>query len=345
MLKVAIRQLLLIERADSILTAIKKGANFAQLATQYSADPGSKDKGGDLGYFTSGRMVPEFDAACFNGKKGEVKKVLTQFGIHLILIVDQKGINNSVQVFTVTKSLNPSRATFQNVTGKANEFASKNNNAAAFDAAAKNLGVQNRMVKHNDATINGVNGNAREFVKNFVFGEDAKVGSISSVYTIDNKLVVAKISNIAKKGEADIETFKGAIENELRKQKKIEMITKDVAAKISGKANLADAAAAIGDSIHAAKGVMFSQPFMSIGYEPALVGSAFGLKPGALSKPVAGNAGVFILTTENVEATQPNPMMNNRGNLESQYNSGLEYRLITELKKRVEIRDNRSNFF
>jgi hypothetical protein len=158
-------------------------------------------------------------------------------------------------------------------------------------------------------------------------------------------LVVAKVSSIAKKGEADIETFKGAIENELRKQKKIEIIAKDVAAKISGKSGLAEAAAAIGDSIHSVKGVMFSQPFMSIGYEPALVGSAFGLKPGTLSKPIAGNAGVFILITENVEATQPNPMMNNRANLESQYNSGLEYKLLTELKKRVNIVDNRSNFF
>jgi len=331
--------------ADSILAAIKKGANFADLARKYSADPGSKDKGGDLGFFPSGRMVPEFDAACFNGKKGEIKKVLTQFGIHLILIVDQKGMNNSVQVFTVAKSLNPSRATEQAVNAKANEFASKNTSAAAFDAAAKNLGVQNRMIKHNDATLNGVNGNARDFIKNFVYGDDAKVGLVSSVYTIDNKLVVAKISSIVNKGEADIETFKGAIENEIRKQKKIEMISKDVAAKISGKSSLAEAASAIGDSIHTAKGIMFSQPFMSIGYEPALVGSAFGLKQGTLSKPVAGNAGVFILTTENIEATQPNPMMNNRSNIENQYNNGLEYRLITELKKRVDIQDNRSKFF
>jgi peptidyl-prolyl cis-trans isomerase D len=332
-------------RADSILAAIKKGANFAELAKKYSADPGSKDKGGDLGYFPSGRMVPEFDAACFNGKKGDIKKVLTQFGIHLIAVVDQKGINNSVQVFTIAKSLLPSRATEQSVTAKANEFASKNNTGAAFDAAAKTMGVQNRGLKQNDATIMGINGSARELIKNFVFGEDTKVGNVSNVVTIDNKLVIAKLSAIAEKGKVDIETNKGAIENEIRKQKKIDMIAKDMATKLAGKSSIAEAASAIGDSVHTAVGVSFSQPSLSTGYEPAVVGAAFGLKQGAISKPIGGNGGVFVITVNGIEAGQPNPMMNNRANLESQYSGGIEYRLLGELKKHTDITDKRISFF
>ncbi|MFM2047892.1 MAG: hypothetical protein RI955_438 [Bacteroidota bacterium] len=332
-------------RADSILAAIKKGANFADLARKYSADPGSKDKGGDLGYFTSGRMVPEFDAACFNGKKGDIKKVTTQFGIHLILIVDQKGINNNVQVFTIAKNLHPSHETEMFITNKANEFASKNTTAATFDAAAKNLGVQNRNIKQNDANIMGINGSARELIKNFVYNEDTKVGNVSAVYTIDNKLIVAKLSSIAEKGKADIETNKGMIENEIRKQKKVEIISKDMAAKLAGKSSIQDAAAALGDTVHTAKGLSFGQPFMSIGFEPEVVGTAFGLKQGAISKPVVGNAGMFVISTESVEAAQPNPMMNNRATLENQYSSGIEYKLLGELKKHANIKDNRSKFF
>ncbi|MFM2224788.1 MAG: hypothetical protein RJA07_990 [Bacteroidota bacterium] len=332
-------------RADSILTAIKKGANFADLARKYSADPNSKNKGGDLGYLPQGIISPDFSNTCFNNKKGDVKKVTTQYGVHIVFIADQKGINNNVQVFTIAKSLHPSHETEKSVTNKANEFAAKNNTAAAFDAAAKNLGVQNRSIKQNDASIMGINGSARELIKSFVYNDDTKIGTVSTVFTIDNKLIVAKLTSIAEKGKADIETNKGMIENEIRKQKKVEMISKDMTAKLAGKSSIQDAAAALGDTVHTAKGLSFGQPFMSIGFEPEVVGTAFGLKQGAISKPVAGNAGVFIVTTESIEAAQPNPMMNNKANLENQYSSGIEYRLLSELKKHTDIKDNRSKFF
>jgi peptidyl-prolyl cis-trans isomerase D len=201
------------------------------------------------------------------------------------------------------------------------------------------------MLKQNDATIMGINGSARELIKNFVFGEDTKVGNVSSVITIDNKLVIAKVASIAEKGKVDIEANKATIENEIRKQKKIEMISKDITAKITGKSSIAEAAASIGDTVHTAVGVNFSQPSLSTGYEPAIVGAAFGLKQGAISKPIGGNGGVFIITVNAIEVGQPNPMMNNRANLESQYSSGIEYRLLGEIKKHSDITDKRISFF
>lgn len=66
-------------------------SKFAQLAKSKSDDPGSAHQGGDLGYFQRGMMVPEFDAAVFNGKKGDLTApVKTQFGYHIINITDVK---------------------------------------------------------------------------------------------------------------------------------------------------------------------------------------------------------------------------------------------------------------
>ena len=66
-------------------------SKFAQLAKSKSADPGSARQGGDLGFFQKGMMVPEFDNAVFSGKKGDlVAPVKTQFGYHIIKIVDVK---------------------------------------------------------------------------------------------------------------------------------------------------------------------------------------------------------------------------------------------------------------
>ena len=65
--------------------------NFAELAKKNSQDPGSKDKGGDLGYFEKGKMVPEFDEAAFALKVGQISQpVKTSYGYHLILVEDRK---------------------------------------------------------------------------------------------------------------------------------------------------------------------------------------------------------------------------------------------------------------
>ena len=78
-------------KVDSILTKLKNGADFAELAKEYSQDPGSKDKGGDLGFFGRRQMVKEFDETAFNLKVGEVSGVVkTRFGYHLIKVTDQK---------------------------------------------------------------------------------------------------------------------------------------------------------------------------------------------------------------------------------------------------------------
>jgi peptidyl-prolyl cis-trans isomerase SurA len=78
-------------KIDSILTKIKNGADFAEMAKEYSQDPGSKTKGGDLGFFRRRQMVKEFDEAAFDLKVGEVSGVVkTRFGYHLIKVTDQK---------------------------------------------------------------------------------------------------------------------------------------------------------------------------------------------------------------------------------------------------------------
>jgi parvulin-like peptidyl-prolyl isomerase len=79
------------EEANSIYDRIMKGESFATLAKEYSLDKVSAEKGGDLGYFGSGRMVPEFERALIGMKKGEISKpVRTRFGYHIIKLTDIK---------------------------------------------------------------------------------------------------------------------------------------------------------------------------------------------------------------------------------------------------------------
>lgn len=71
--------------AEKVYEEAKSGKDFAELAKKYSQDPGSKDKGGELGVFGKGAMVPEFEKEVFSMKVGEISKpVETQFGYHII---------------------------------------------------------------------------------------------------------------------------------------------------------------------------------------------------------------------------------------------------------------------
>jgi len=79
------------DKAKEIYEKIAHGADFTEMARQFSKDPGSKDEGGDLGYFTRGRMVPQFEEAAFKLDKGEVSlPVQSQFGWHLIKVEDKR---------------------------------------------------------------------------------------------------------------------------------------------------------------------------------------------------------------------------------------------------------------
>lgn len=73
--------------ADSVLQALRAGEDFATAARRFSADPGSKEEGGDLGWFRRGRMVREFEAAAFSLRPGQISPVVeTPFGFHLIQV-------------------------------------------------------------------------------------------------------------------------------------------------------------------------------------------------------------------------------------------------------------------
>ena len=79
------------KKAKTIAGKAKKGEDFATLAKENSEDPGSKENGGDLNFFSRDRMVPEFADAAFKMNKGDVSDpVKSQFGFHIIKVTDKK---------------------------------------------------------------------------------------------------------------------------------------------------------------------------------------------------------------------------------------------------------------
>lgn len=99
------------KKMEEVLTKLKAGAKFSTLAEKYSEDQGSSQKGGDLGFFKRGEMVPEFEQAAFALKPGEISKVVeTRFGFHLIRCEEKK--DDQIRVRHILIQVTPSEEDF-----------------------------------------------------------------------------------------------------------------------------------------------------------------------------------------------------------------------------------------
>jgi len=99
--------------AKAILADLKKGGDFAAIAKEKSKDPGSKENGGDLGYFSKDQMVPEFAEVAFKLDKGQLSDpVKTQFGWHVLRVEDKRNrpvpefekVKDQVETYVVRKA-------------------------------------------------------------------------------------------------------------------------------------------------------------------------------------------------------------------------------------------------
>jgi peptidyl-prolyl cis-trans isomerase SurA len=97
------------EKLNTLRERILKGENFSTLAVLYSEDPGSARKGGELGLVPRGTFVPEFEAAAYNLKQGEVSKIIeTEFGYHILQLIERRGEQINVRHILITPKLDGS---------------------------------------------------------------------------------------------------------------------------------------------------------------------------------------------------------------------------------------------
>lgn len=331
------------KRADSILTAINGGANFELLAAQYSDDEGSKIKGGDLGYFSSGMMVKEFNDYCFDHKTGDKGVVRTQFGYHIIQITDQKDFAPSYKIAYLSRAVEPSQETINDAQSRANIFYGNSRNVKAFEENIKKENLNKQVaadVKENDYQLSALGVN-RKVVRE-IFEKDP--GEVLEPEEFGDQFVVIAITGAAKAGVVSAAKARPSVETTLRNQEK----AKQISAKIGKPASLEAIAQSQGSSVLHADSISFASPMIpGTGFEPKVGGYALNkTNLNKLSPVIPGNGGVFVIKPESIgaKADAGTNVEELQATLANQQRGASSYTSIQALRNAAKITDKRSKF-
>ncbi|MER3498617.1 MAG: peptidylprolyl isomerase [Chitinophagaceae bacterium] len=314
------------KRIDSIWTAIKNGARFDSLAAKFSTDQSSAVNGGLLKvqlyqggpeseYFTQGQMVKAFNDSAFFGKKGQIKKVKTEFGYHLIEILDQKNFEPHYKVAYLAKRIDPSDATDQAAENAARSFAANSRDLKSFDANyQKELqpkGIQKLFapdITENAFSVPGL-GVSRQFVKKVFEADKGEVFQFEN--TIGYNYIVAVVTEINKPGTMSAASARRMVEPILKNKKKAEIIKKAVgpvtsleavAAKVMQQYKLTDTL-----KVQAMDSIRFvSKENTPLSFETRVLGASFnpdnkGKVVPELLEGIAGS--IYALRVDNMSST------------------------------------------
>ena len=335
----------LIALADSLQDVLNKGGAFASIARQFSMD-GSAQEGGDLGWFAEGSMVKPFSDSCFYGKTGEIMKVQTQFGIHLIEVLEKSKNVKKVKVAYLGRNVEPSSETYQGVYSQAMKFAGINNSYEKFNTAVSEQNLTKRYANDMTASQKTITGleQPRELIR---WAFEAELNEVSKeIFEIGNKYVVGAVSGIREKGIAPLDQVRAEIELEVKKNKKASLISEEFSTFLASTQSIDDLAGEMGLTVQDANNLNFTSVSVpSAGIEPNVIATASVLDLDQLSQPVHGNNGVYVIVVKNIVDPEKTELNSQKTRMASLRESQANYEAFEALREAANIQDNRAKFF
>ena len=328
-------------KLDSLKNVIAKSNNFAEMAKQYSEDPGSGAQGGDLGKFGRGQMVKPFEDACFNGSVGSLQIVESDFGWHLIEVTGKNF--PYTKIAQIDRAIEPSSKTVKSAYALAKEFSLNCADTASFRMAADTLNggtklIDGKNIKPNATSVASLT-EAGELV-GWAYG--AELGEVSQPMMIGKDYIIAALTEVKEKGVPTFENVYDVMKVETIKERKAE---KYVAMMNEG--SLADIAARISSDVKKAENVsMRNSNLPSSGVsmpENAVIGACFGLNTGTMSKAIVGKGGIYVIQ-RNADITTAESVDNYQSDMDrasASYQQKAANSIYNSFKEAAQVEDNR----
>ncbi|MFO7526816.1 MAG: peptidylprolyl isomerase [Ignavibacteriaceae bacterium] len=329
--------------AEKLYNELISGKDFANAAIEFSQDPGSAVKGGDLGYFGKGMMVPEFENAVFSGNVGQIMKpVKTNYGYHIIKVTDRT--NKKYIVERIINPIKQSATTRDRMYTSALDFAFlARKNDFIKEAELLDYNIQETPLFIKTTTIPGIGANKR--LIDFSF--ENKVNTISDPFKVSNGYIVAQIMEAKSEHFKPFDEVKEQIRPLVIREKKYDVAksrAEEVYAKINGDLNKVSQ---FSENVEVKRTENFlpQGSIPNIGRDYTFVNKALNLELNKLSEPFKGQRGYFIIKVvdrtpfdENEYSAQSSTI---RNTILQEKKSRYLNQWVEKLKETAEIEDNR----
>lgn len=300
------------KKAEDVLKQAKKGAKFDDLAKKYSEDPGSKDKGGDLGWIRHGQTVPEFDKEAFSLAPGQISDLVrTQYGFHIIKVLEKQNahtkpfdeVKDSIRTPLLLNEADKQATDTADQLSKAIRQSSK----ASLDDLAKQYHLtlgQTRPVAASDPILEL--GNSQD-VKDQIFR--LRPGDLSLPIRMDRGYVILSVKDKFDAHPGTLEEVRDRVVADLKKEQSVQQAkskAEELVKRVKAGEKFDAAAKALGLDAKTSDSISRDGSISGVG-SGKLLGAAFNLKQGDVGVPLSlGQNWLVYRVAEKVEADPAN---------------------------------------
>ena len=314
--------------------------NFSSYAIDFSDGP-SKSNGGDLGFFQEGNMVKPFNDFVFNNRVGRIGLVETDFGYHVIKIVDKEDV---VLVGTLALKNIPSERTSDSIFNIASKFEIELSNIGDFNQTAESFDFEVKSLNNIGVLDHDLPNmeNQRRLVQ-WLFNEETEIDDFKRFDLSRGGYVIAKLTDKAEEGLMKPELASITVLPILKNKKKAKIIISDN----KKFKNLEDLASNNNLEILNVSALNQVTPIVAqAGFEPKVIGKAFGLEINSISDLFEGETGVYMIKLNSIKSADElesyTPFENQ---LTNKFRSNIDFSIVQSLKKSADISDNRNDYY
>jgi len=327
--------------ADSLLTVLKGGADFAQVAAQYSVYDATAANGGGGGVMPFSAFSGEFAAALANAKTGDIVKIASGDAIQLMQVYRADKPSKHVQVASITYPVEASAATRRDIHNQAGTFSvNAKGSVEAFNDAASAAAVTPRIASlaQGERTIRGLE-DSRD-VARWAYG--AEVGDVSEIFPVGKDYVIAMLTEIDDNEFAPLEKVSAQIRAQVLRDKKYDYIVKE----LSG-STLDEQAKSLGTEVADFDNVTFGAFYVNgPGFEPRLIGAISSTtEKGVLSAPVKGLSGVYVFEVDDIQTSDKQTAEGEKVRAQAMAESMAQQFSVQAIQQMAKIQDLRGKYF
>lgn len=334
--------------ANKILRRAKGNEDFAELAKELSQDKGSGARGGDLGYFGKGMMVPPFEEAAFAANEGEiVGPVESRFGYHIIKVIDKS--RDELSFSEIKLDPNISGITKNKLFMEAKSIVKQVKEGKSLDTLGSKLGYKVTETSFFDANRPVL---GSKYLSNLAF--NAELNEVLPVDEIGNNgIIVAQVTGQKAKGIQSFDDAKEDIRKKLAKEKQVDLM-KDRAMetynRVKQYSSLKEAQEADPSlDVKSVTNVNGTGSVTGLGKDVKLVNQIFASEEGKILAPIKGDMGYFIVSISSLtvpsQETLDKAFKNFANKLREEAKGSAFMQWYKEYTESSDIKDLRSNFY